>query len=181
MFSVVKQSQMAINFCVQCGQAMEQREAYGKVRAVCPSCGHIHFDDPKVAAAALVEQDGKILLTRRANTPRKGMWVTPGGFVDADEDPALAAVRECEEETGLKVEGVELLDIVAGREWSSGASFVIFYRAKIVGGTLIAGDDASEAAFFGPDELPEIAFESTRLMLERWKRKSQIPNLKSQH
>ncbi|MBI3242536.1 MAG: NUDIX domain-containing protein [Chloroflexi bacterium] len=164
---------MEINFCARCGQAMEQREAYGKVRPVCPSCSHVHFEDPKVAAAVLVEQDRKILLTRRANTPRKGLWVTPGGFVDADEDPALAAARECQEETGLTVEIVELLDVIAGREWTSGASFVIFYRAQVVGGTLIAGDDASEAAFFSLDELPEIAFESTRLMLERWKRLGQ--------
>ncbi|MEK7788010.1 MAG: NUDIX domain-containing protein [Chloroflexota bacterium] len=172
---------MTVNFCVRCGQAMEQRPAYGKVRPVCPACGHIHFSDPKVAAAVLVEQGGKVLLTRRANTPRQGLWVTPGGFVDADEDPAVAAARECEEETGLKVEIVKLLDVVAGREWSSGASFVIFYEARIVGGTLIASDDASEVGFFGPDELPEIAFESTRVMLERWKRKSQTPNPNSQH
>jgi ADP-ribose pyrophosphatase YjhB (NUDIX family) len=157
-----------INFCVRCGQAIEMRVVEGKQRPVCPACNHIHFIDPKVAAAVLVEQEGRVLLTRRSNIPRRGLWVTPGGFVDAGEDPAQAAARECEEETGLKVEIVELLDIISGREWPGGASFVIFYRARIVGGALTAGDDADRAAFFGPDELPEIAFESTRKMLEKW-------------
>jgi len=158
-----------INFCIRCGHAVERRMVEGKPRPVCPACNHIHFIDPKVAAAIIVEREGKVLLTRRANTPRQGLWVTPGGFVDDDEDPAQAAARECEEETGLKVEIVELLDLIAGREWPGGASFVIFYRARIVGGALTAGDDADRVAFFGPDELPEIAFESTRKMLEKWR------------
>jgi len=55
-----------------------------------------------VAVAVLIERDGKVLLVRRANTPQKGMWTLPAGFVDAGEDPAQAAERECLEETGLK-------------------------------------------------------------------------------
>ncbi len=159
-----------INFCLHCGHAVELKQAYGKVRPVCPACGRIHFVDPKVAAAVLVEQNGKVLLTRRANTPRQGYWVTPGGFVDADEDPRAAAVRECEEETGLKVEIVELLDVLSAAGQPGGANIVIFFRATIVGGALTAADDADEAAYFGPDELPELAFESTRIILERWKK-----------
>jgi ADP-ribose pyrophosphatase YjhB (NUDIX family) len=104
---------MEINFCVECGAKMMRREKYGKLRPVCPSCGHIHFDDPKVAAAVVVEHDEKILLTRRVNDPQRGLWTVPGGFVDAGEDPREAAARECEEETGLKVEVTELLDVVA--------------------------------------------------------------------
>ncbi len=148
---------------------MERREKYGKLRPVCPSCGHIHFDDPKVAAAVVVEYDGKILLTRRVNDPQRGLWTVPGGFVDAGEDPKEAASRECEEETGLKVEVTELLDVIAGLEHTRGASFVIFYRARVIGGTLAANDDADDVGFFARDELPELAFESTKKIIEGWK------------
>jgi len=144
---------------------MERREKYGKLRPVCPSCGHIHFDDPKVAAAVVVERDGKVLLTRRVNDPQRGLWTVPGGFVDAGEDPRAAAARECEEETGLKVEVTELLDVIAGLEHARGASFVIFYRGRVIGGTLAANDDADSVGFFAKDELPELAFESTKEIL----------------
>ncbi len=164
-----------VNFCLNCGHAMEERTAFGKVRQVCPACGRVHFVDPKVAAAVLLERDGKVLLTRRVNDPRRGLWVTPGGFVDADEDPQAAAARECEEETGLKIEIVELLDVLSTRGFPNSASIVIFYQGKVVGGELRAGDDADRVEWFGQDELPEFAFESTRAMLERWKKKTQIP------
>ncbi len=159
---------------------MEERPAFGKVRPVCPACKRVHFIDPKVAVAVLLESDGKVLLTRRMNDPRRGLWVTPGGFVDADEDPQAAAVRECEEETGLKIEIVELLDVLSTPGFPNSASIVIFYRGRVIGGELRAGDDADRVEWFGPDELPEIAFESTKGVLERWKKKSQIPNPKSQ-
>mgnify|MGYP001581036981 FL=1 len=151
---------------------MERREKYGKLRPLCPSCGHIHFDDPKVAAAVVVEHDGKILLTRRVNDPQRGLWTVPGGFVDAGEDPKEAAVRECEEETGLKVEVTELLDVIAGREHTRGASFVIFYRGRVISGTLAAHDDADDVGFFAKGELPVLAFETTKKILELWKNKN---------
>ena len=169
-----------VNFCLNCGHAVEERAAFGKMRPVCPACKRIHFIDPKVAVAVLLERDGKVLLTRRVNDPRRGLWVTPGGFVDADEDPSAAAVRECEEETGLKIEIAELLDVLSTRGFPNSASIVIFYRGKVTGGELTAGDDADRVEWFGADELPEIAFESTTRVLERWVKKSKIPRPKSQ-
>ena len=108
----------------------------------------MHFADPKVAAGILVEQDGKVLLVRRVNEPFKGLWTLPAGFVDADEDPARAAERECLEETGLSVQVSGILDIRWGREHQRGADFVIFYRGQVTGGALQPGDDADEAAWF---------------------------------
>ena len=162
---------MKIKFCTQCGQAVEERHVYGRLRPVCPACKHIHFVDPKVAAAVLIERDGKVLLTRRAGDPQKGLWVTPGGFVDYDEDPRRAAVRECEEETGLRVELLELIDVISSVGKIGGASIVIFFRARVLDGELHAGDDADQAGWFGPDELPELAFEPTQTVLGWWRNK----------
>jgi ADP-ribose pyrophosphatase YjhB (NUDIX family) len=147
---------------------MEPRRAYGSLRPVCPACGHVHFEDPKVAAAVLVERDGCLLLVRRTNNPARGQWTLPAGFVDADEDPRVAATRECLEETGLDVRVIRLLDVIAGREHPRGASIVIVYQAEAVGGDLKPGDDADEAGFFPADDLPELAFRATRQAVDRW-------------
>lgn len=158
-----------INFCVACGAEVETRLAFGRPRPVCPACGRIHFRDPKVAAAVMVERGGEILLVRRANVPEQGKWTLPAGFVDANEDPAAAAVRECKEETGLGVRISELMDVIHAPEYEHGASIIILYRAKIESGELCAGDDATAARFFGRESLPTTAFEATRRAISVWK------------
>jgi ADP-ribose pyrophosphatase YjhB (NUDIX family) len=165
----------SVRFCPACGQPVELRQAFGRVRPVCPSCGRIHFDDPKVAAGVLVVQDAQILLVRRAIEPQQGRWSLPAGFVDAGEDPRQAAARECREETGLEVETTDVLDVFSGREHAQGADIVLVFAAIVVGGSLSPGDDADAVAFFAPDELPELAFQATRRSIERWLDRPQRP------
>ena len=116
--------------------------------------------------AVLLERDGRVLLVRRANEPFRGLWTLPAGFVNAGEDPAEAAMRECMEETGLAVKVTGILDIHAGREHPRGSDFIIFYRGKTIGGALHAGDDADAVKWFERGSLPELAFKSTRMILE---------------
>jgi len=156
-----------VRYCPYCGTATEMQFSFGAERAVCPACDWKHFADPKVAAAVVVCLDGKVLLNRRVNEPYRGKWSLPAGFVDAHEDPARAAERECLEETGLQVRVTGLLDVLAGREHSHGADIFIVYIADIVGGLLQAGDDADDAAFFPLDHLPPLAFATTRRVLDR--------------
>jgi len=151
----------SIRFCPYCGVEVEKRLIFGKERQVCPDCGWVNYTDPKVAVAVLVEQDGKILLTRRVNEPLNGLWTLPAGFMDAYEDPERAAERECLEETGLHVETTGFVGILAGREHPRGSDILIVYRAKVVGGVLAPGDDADKVGFFLRDQLPPLAFKST--------------------
>lgn len=153
--------EIEINFCPRCGTAVVHAERFGKLRAVCPQCNWIHFSDPKVAAAVLVEQDGRVLLVRRANDPFRGLWTLPAGFVDAGEDPAEAAARECLEETGLSVRVKRVVDVIAGREHMRGADFIIVYAAEILRGDLSPADDADAAEWFARDQLPPLAFQAT--------------------
>ena len=157
---------LELNYCPRCGHALEDREAFGHVRRVCPACGLIVFRDHKVAAGVLVEHEGRVLLVRRRMKPREGMWTFPAGFVEFDEDPAKAAVRECREETGLEIEVTGLLDVIAGREHERGADIVIIYCARLAGGELSAGDDVDKAGFFAPGKLPPLAFRATQIALD---------------
>jgi len=155
-----------IKFCPYCGSPIQPKEIYGKARATCPACEWVHYEDPKVAAAVLVQQNGSILLARRIFNPNKGDWTLPAGFVDAHEDPMDAAIRECLEETGLVVRITRLRNIISGREHERGADMVIVYEAEVIGGELCAGDDADEVAFFPLNQIPRLAFQATKKVIE---------------
>ena len=155
------------NYCPRCGTRLNHEERFGKVRPVCPQCGWIHFVDPKVAAAVLIEKDGRVLLVRRANEPFRGLWTLPAGFINGGEDPAEAAARECLEETGLQVRVTRVLDIISGREHPRGADFIIVYLATVVGGELKPDDDADAAEWFERTNLPQLAFRATQVVLSR--------------
>lgn len=153
-----------VNFCQVCGHAMVNRLAYGQQRRVCPECGFVHFDDPKVAAVVFIEHMDRILLVQRAMNPERGKWALPGGFVDFGEDPSLAAAREVLEETGLTVAIDELVEV-----FSNGGPIVITFTARVISGVACAKDDACAVQWFAADEpLPPLAFDSTRTMLHEW-------------
>jgi 8-oxo-dGTP diphosphatase len=94
---------------------------------------------PCVGALAY-DADGRLLLIRRRNEPGRGLWSVPGGRVEAGETDAEAVVREMAEETGLVVEPGALVGRVR-----RGPFAIADYRCAVVGGTLRAGDDATDA------------------------------------
>jgi 8-oxo-dGTP diphosphatase len=85
-------------FCSRCGAAI------GAVSPVaCRRCATMHWASANPCAAALVVQDVKLLLTKRAIEPWLGLWCAPSGFCDGKEHPIAAAEREVFEEAGLRV------------------------------------------------------------------------------
>lgn len=145
-------------FCPGCGAPLPALTA-GVSGQTCPGCGRVHHRDPKVGVGVVVRDDaGRLLLVRRGVEPELGRWALPAGFVDADEDPRLAAAREAREETGLEVLVGAVVDVYPA---GTGTSFFIAFEAVVFGGVLLAGDDAQDAAFFGIDEMPPLAFAST--------------------
>lgn len=155
-----------VQYCPSCGRPVVRKFSHGRERPVCEHCGRIHFEEPKVAAGVLIQHEGRVLLVRRIMEPKRGMWSLPAGFVDADEDPAEAAVREVREETGLEVVIEGLVDVFHGKEHPNGASIVIIYRGKVLSGEMLAGDDVDGVAYFDPDRLPPIAFDATAKALK---------------
>ncbi len=72
----------------------------------------LYPDQPVVGVGAVILREGKILLEKRDNEPARGQWTIPGGVVEVGESLESAVARETREETGLKVQGVALLDVV---------------------------------------------------------------------
>ena len=171
----MKNGREPYTYCPRCRTELENKFVFGRNRQVCPQCGFVHFVDPKVGAGVLAQMpDGRVVLVRRAVVPAIGSWCLPSGFVEYDEAPAEAAMRECLEETGLQVRLTGLLEVSQYVSEERGPGILILYRGEVVGGEAQAGDDASEVGFFSPDELPEdIAFPSNRRALARWREQVQ--------
>ena len=157
----------AYHYCPMCGASLTHCERNGEVRPICPACDYTVYYDPKVAVVMLLIQDDQVLLIKRAVDPQKGMWALPAGFVNAGENPQDAAMREVQEETNLLASHLRLLDVFHNPGDGS-ADIIIAYQLECVGGELLAGDDALEAAWFSMDELPATAFLTTQWLLERW-------------
>lgn len=161
-----------MRYCPHCTHPLEEHLAFDRLRLVCPACGFVHFRAPKVGVSVLVERDGQALLVQRAVEPGKGKWCLPSGFVEWDEGPQSAAVRECLEETGLFLADMELVEVAHYTDDFRGPGINLAYGARVAGGTLRPGDDALSVHWFAPSELPPldlIAFRSHQVLLERWR------------
>jgi ADP-ribose pyrophosphatase YjhB (NUDIX family) len=156
--------------CPRCAVELERRD--GSVH--CPSCGLDVYAGPAAAVCALiVDDDGRVLLARRAREPKAGLWDLVGGFLDEHEQPLDALRREAREETGLEVEPLEFVGAVTDRYGDDGnATLNLAWTARALGGEPVAADDVAELRWFGVDELPppeEFAFANSIELLDAWR------------
>lgn len=85
---------------------------------------------PVIVAAAVVIEDGAVLLTQRpAGTHLAGHWEFPGGKVEPGESPEDAVVRECREECGIDLQVVDILDVTFHR-YETKSVLLLFYRCE---------------------------------------------------
>ena len=159
------------HFCVNCGAPLVVEIIENRELEVCPNDGYVLWRDPKVAAAVVVETDGGIVLGRRSIEPGYGLWCLPGGFVNDDEDPAQAAVRECMEEINAPVELTGLIGIYHIGKTTASSIVGIAYRGRLADGAVMsAGPEMLEVGTFAPDDLPPIAFPSHLAVLDGYLR-----------
>lgn len=154
-------------YCSLCAAALERRDVHGAERLACPRCEFIHFDDPKLAVGAVVEDgDGRLLYTLRDHQPHMGEWALPSGFVDRGEEVRRAARREVREETGLDV----TIDRLVGVFSTDGDPVVfIVFSAHPSGGVLSPGPEARDVRFFPQSQLPPPVFPSDADVLAAWR------------
>ncbi len=162
-----------MQYCPKCGTPFATGGFEQTPHPTCAACGFVFWRNPAVAAGCIVEREGALLLARRGIEPYAGSWYVPSGFVDYDEDPADAAVRELREETGLIVRVTGLYDHRVWRDDPRKSGIMFFYRAAIVAGDAAPDDDVSALGWFLPDALPEpIIFAAHRAVITRWGREN---------
>ena len=153
--------------CPQCGARVAHRVPDGddRERAVCPACGHVHYENPRVVVGCIVEHEGAVLLCRRAIEPASGRWTLPAGYLELGESAVAGAVRETREEACAAVEVLaphSFLDLP-----HIGQLYAI-YRARLVDEHFAAGEETDETLLFDLASIPwdELAFPSIRFALE---------------
>ena len=129
------------------------------------------YPRPAVTADCVViarENEPKVLLIQRGNEPFKGCWAFPGGFMNMDETTEQCAVRELEEETGLKVTEIKQIGAYSKVDRDPrGRTITVAYLAIIDKAEAVKGlDDAAKAQWFPISDLPKLAFDHEEIMAD---------------
>lgn len=159
-----------IKFCNSCGAPVDHRVPEGDslLRAVCDSCGHIQYENPKVVVGCVPVHGDRILLCKRAIEPRYGLWTLPAGFMENEETAAEGAMREALEEAGARIEIEELYTVFSVPHISQ---VHMMFRAKLLNAEAVqAGVETLELKFVTEAQVPwdELAFTVVRRTLEHY-------------
>lgn len=159
----------SIKFCSQCGSTVQHvvpDDGDTRVRAICPSCATVHYQNPlNVVGCIPVMDDGRILLCKRNIEPRWGKWTLPAGFMELEETTAQGAARETDEEAGADIEMGRLFSVISVPRVGQ---VHLFYCARLRSAEFNPGHETIEARLFTPQEIPwdELAFRTVSKTLE---------------
>lgn len=152
-----------MKFCSNCGASVVVRIPDGDrlPRHVCPDCGTIHYQNPRIVAGCIPEWQGRVLLCRRAIEPRRGFWTLPAGFMENGETTDAAAARETLEEACARV---EILGIYTVYSLPHISQVHLLYRARLLDDGFAAGEESLEVALYDEARIPwdDLAFRTVR-------------------
>jgi len=154
-------------------QNLYDRERYERLLEL--SCGHyaelldlpptevkaklgreLGYITPKVGSdAAIFNEAGEMLLMERSDGTG---WCMPCGWVEPNERPADAAVRETREETGLVVVIRQLVGVfsrAAGTKDSLHSLIAVVHLCEVVGGKLTLSHEGRDLRYWALDEVPK--------------------------
>lgn len=115
---------------------------------------------PLVGVGAVIWRDDKVLLVRRGKPPKDGEWSLPGGAQELGETILQALTREVQEETGLTIKVVALIDVIDAIIPDKDGDIrnhytLIDFAARWVGGDARAGDDVTAVRWVTLEEISE--------------------------
>jgi ADP-ribose pyrophosphatase YjhB (NUDIX family) len=142
-----------VKYCPKCANELSTRHDGGRERIACPSCSYIFFGDFSIGVGGVVIRDGKALLIRRGQEPRRGWWQLPGGYVEHDEQFDEAVVREVWEEAGVRARVENVVAVRHSLGAPSANVYVIFRLTPVEGEPQHDGDEITGAGFFSLDEI----------------------------
>jgi ADP-ribose pyrophosphatase YjhB (NUDIX family) len=161
---------LTLKFCSTCGSsdlAFRVPDGDNLPRYVCPSCGTIHYQNPKVVVGCLPEWEGRVLLCKRAIEPRHGLWTLPAGFLENQETIVAGAVRETLEEANARVTGSELYTMISLPQINQ---VYVMFRAQLADLDFGPGPESLDVRLFDEHEVPweELAFRTIARTLRQY-------------
>lgn len=149
-------------YCPKCATELDEQDSVAKFSKCCPKCGWAYYPHVACAAGAVIFNENKVLLVKRKNEPYKNTWMFPAGFVDFGESPEETVVREVNEETGLRINGLHLIDVLQNPDDPRAVGhFGFFYKVDSYEGKLKTdANEVSDIGWFEIDNLPKIGWKS---------------------
>ncbi|WP_027351891.1 NUDIX hydrolase [Halotalea alkalilenta] len=154
-----------MNFCSHCGARVERMVPEGddRERYVCPNCATVHYQNPRIVAGTLINAGSRVLLCRRAITPRRGYWTLPAGFMENAETTFEAAIRETREEACAEIGGLSLYALF---DLPHIDQVYMIFRGELRSG-YAPGPESLDVALFEEHEVPwdELSFPTVEITL----------------
>jgi len=158
-----------MNFCSHCGTQVVVTVPAGDThpRHVCPACGTIHYQNPKMIVGTIPEWEDKVLLCRRAIEPKHGLWTLPAGFMENGETTAQGAARETLEEANARVEISALYTLYNLPHINQ---VYLMFRARLLDLDFGPGMESLEVALFEEKDIPweQLAFRTVEATLRAY-------------
>ena len=158
-----------MKFCSQCGSTVTLTVPVGddRPRHLCPSCGAIHYQNPKLVVGCIPVWENRILMCRRDIEPRRGYWTLPAGFLENGETTAAGARRETLEETGSRVADLApylMVDIVHIHQ------IYLMFRSRLLAPDFHPTRESSAVKLLAENEIPwdDIAFKVVEKTLRHY-------------
>ena len=158
-----------MNYCSQCGGkvVLAVPADDDRPRHMCPSCGMIHYQNPKLVVGCIPVWKDRILMCRRDIEPRRGYWTLPAGFLENGETAAEGARRETLEETGAPLTDLTpylMVDIPHINQ------IYMMFRAQLLTDQFGPTSESSEVKLCKLDDIPwnEIAFMAIEQTLKHY-------------
>jgi len=156
------------NFCPHCGGPLIKKPEGHLLRKYCGKCAMFFYDNPLPVVSCIVSREREILLVRRARAPYKGLWCLPSGFAETGESIEDAALRELQEETGIRGHIMSLVDVDSCRNYYYGDLIFVTFEAASASGEARPGDDAAGVRYFPIGRIPRLAFSSNRKAVDSY-------------
>lgn len=164
---------MIFQYCPLCASPMNPYQEDGFQREKCSKCGWVHYHNSRPTASAIIVRDNKVLLCKRAKDPFKGKWDLPGGYLEEEESPEEALKREMKEELGVEIEIKNFIGVIGpcyypfgGQDqWNTDIYYEVTTRDMP---RASCHSDVVAIAWFDPDHLPDMAFDTNVRAIEEW-------------
>ena len=160
--------------CPFCKSDLAKAHIDGKERLVCKNCGWVYYKNPlPVVVSAVRNKNGEIFVARRNIEPGKNKWALPGGFIESNESPWKACLRELEEETGFKGRIKRLIGVYIQNTRYYGSILVVAYEVNVFKKKILLNSELKEGKFFSRKDVPNIPFLSHRKIVDEFFKKRQ--------